>query len=284
MLFLSRKKLREAGDALRDRELTESFPQEAERFLQDKKEKAAEQSIGALSRRRLIRRGVVVAAVLVMLIIAGETLGPKAYAKIQAWIKGQSGGYNTVKPVSVHPEAAFPTYRLGWLPERFERCFPLENQENTFSEEYRNDHLVDVSMEAWEATVKGRYDRTDLFPEPGKLWAAPAPQDSSFFGWGYYKLSKYEDSVLYLHRTDSRTGENRIKEEGEWQIGDQEVLYHLYNAYGSEKGPDGQTKIYHYDMIDCIWIDQEHDVVFRMTGTLTKEEAQKMIENVKLVK
>ena len=284
MLFLSRKKLKEAGDALRNRELTEIFPQEAERFLQDKKEKAAEQSIGALSRRRLIRRGVAVTAVLVMLIISGVTLGPKAYAKIQAWIKGQSGGYNTVKPVSVHPEAAFPTYRLGWRPERFERCFPLENQENTFSEEYRNDHLVDVSMDAWEETVKGRYDRTDLFPAPGKLWAESAPQDSSFFGWGYYKISEYEDSVMSLHRIDIRTEEERVTEEGQWEIGDWEVLYYLYYAYGSESFADGQSKTYRYDMICCIWVDQEHDVAFRMDGTLTKEEAQKMIENVKLVK
>ena len=285
MLFLSRKKLKEAGDALRNRELTEIFPQEAERFLQDKKEKAAEQSIGALSRRRLIRRGVAVAAVLVMLIIACVTLGPKAYAKIQAWIKGQSDGYNTVKPVSVHPEAAFPTYRLGWRPERFERCYPLTDDKYEFSEEYQNDYLVDVPMDIWEKIVDGRYDRTDLYPEPGKLWTRPGMEDNSFFGWGYFKISqKAENSVMYLHRIDIRTGETRILEEGQWEIGDWDVLYYLYYSFGSESFPDGQKKTYRYDTICCIWIDQEHDVAFRMDGTLTKEEAQKIIENVKLVK
>ena len=89
---------------------------------------------------------------------------------------------------------------------------------------------------------------------------------------------------MSLHRIDIRTEEERVTEEGQWEIGDWEVLYYLYYAYGSESFADGQSKTYRYDMICCIWVDQEHDVAFRMDGTLTKEEAQKLIENVKLVK
>lgn len=281
MTFLSRKKLKEACDTLRDRELLARFPQEAAGFLNNKNEREAERTLGAFRGRRLIRKGLTVAAMLALLILAGVVLGPKAYARIQLWITGQSGEWNTLKPISVHPEAAFPAYRLGWRPERFERCYPLTDDKYEFSEEYQNDYLVDVPMDIWEKIVDGRYDRTDLYPEPGKLWTRPGMEDNSFFGWGYFKISqKAENSVMYLQRIDIRTGETRILEEGQWEIGDWDVLYYLYYSFGAESFPDGQKKTYRYDTICCIWMDQEHDVAFRIDGTLTKEEAQKIIENI----
>jgi hypothetical protein len=143
-------------------------------------------------------------------------------------------------------------------------------------------------MDEWESIVGGRYDRTDLFPERGKVWASPELNESSYFGWGYYKISKAEETVMYIDRVDPETGKSWITEEGSWQIRGWEVLYYQYYMYGSSSrwtsDQDKTTERYRYDMICCIWIDQEHDVAFRMDGTLTKEEAQKIIENVKIVK
>ena len=249
---------------------------------------SASENEGGKRRSWGTRRKIVAAVIVLTILAAGVIFGPRVYAQVQAWIKVQRGEWGAIQVISVHPEAEFANYRLGWKPDRFEHKMAIEEEEYRFSEEYDNEHLIDIPMDEWESIVNGRFDRTDLFPERGKVWASPELDERSFFGWGYYKISKAEEAVMYVDRVDPETGESWITEEGSWQIRGWEVLYYQYYMYGASthgtSDQDKTTERYRYDMICCIWIDQEHDVAFRMDGTLTKEEAQKIIENVKLVK
>ena len=175
------------------------------------------------------------AAALILAVLAGWLfLDPAAYARAESWVQEK------IRIVSSNKDAVFPSYHLGWKPERFQHLFYQLDEEYYYQEEYDNYHIEAISMDEWEQLYGKDPERAErVTPGPG------------------------EDL-----------------ESDSWVSGDWHVYYNKTRSYGVETNEQGESVKIPDDIIYCTLVDEKRDVLFYLAGNITKEEAMKIIENI----
>lgn len=122
--FLSDKALRHAVERLRDARLEEQPPlEECDHNFSPRFERAMDQLEQREQKHIILRKAAVFAASLLLVLLAGAAVvlaaNPKARAAVALWLRElRKDGIYYFFP-EVDPEAEFPTYRVGWMPDGF---------------------------------------------------------------------------------------------------------------------------------------------------------------------
>ena len=225
---------------------------------------AAEKEGGA-RRRWILRRKVIAAMAALAILAVGTLFGPKVYAQIQAWIKGTTEhpaqGFKD-KTYQFTPQSGAKTenvyYELGWIPERYAPVLEEAGSENGEGNEYSCRKQI-----PWEEYYQGREDG----------WYGPKPQYEEVeehFAIGWKPIR--EGMTWHFIWADSDTGKVFPVESGKLQLGDWKGEYYLYPAQYAWQMAD----------FDGFWIDEAHNMALRLSGAITKEEAVKIIENIRV--
>ena len=195
-------------------------------------------------------RQKIAAAVIVLAVLAAGTIfGPKVYAQVQAWIKGtmtdkEGNQYNVISVIGSSEQEATWQYFLEWLPERFGSAPEM---------------IMSGSSKEFRCSVKIPWEVYIALPNVNVSgWYGPTPAYGDVpetLGIGFIQGSH---DLYFLP-------EKYIEEEGETVIGEWQV--HIY--------------VYTRGDISCIGVSIEHGDAFRIDGNITKEEAVRIIENIR---
>ncbi len=197
------------------------------------------------------------AIIALILLCAGFlVMNPNVYAAVITWFKGgkveeinQNGAFNSMFYYEL-PGTSDKTaeYRFTWIPERFDRKELLSKEDSRcdYGEEYSY-MIHDESSPKDTCSKLGRVavGYVYLTEETAKL----------FF--------TYESNNLLLL-------ENERIEKGSFTG---EYYYYKNKGFSS-------SDFY----FDAFWVDSVSGVAFRLTGDISKEEAFRIIENVKRIK
>ena len=262
---MTKGELKELCRAGRDEELKQIEAITEEKTGQIRTLSAAEKEGGA-RRRWILRRKVIAAMAALAILAVGTLFGPKVYAQIQAWIRGTSEypvqGFKD-KTYHFTPQANAKTenvrYELGWIPERYAPVLEEAGSENGEGNEYSCRKQI-----PWEEYYQGREDG----------WYGAKPQykvveEHFYIGWKPIR----EDMTWHFIWEDLDTGEVVTVESGELKAGEWKGEYYLYRTQYSWQTAD----------FDGFWIDEAHNMALRLNGAITKEEAVKIIENIRVV-
>ena len=216
-------------------------------------------------RSRGTRQKIAAAVIVLAVLAAGAFFGPKVYAQVQAWIKGTTEhpaqGFKD-KTYQFTPQSGAKTenvyYELGWIPERYAPVLEEAGSENGEGNEYSCRKQI-----PWEEYYQGREDG----------WYGPKPQYEEVeehFAIGWKPIR--EGMTWHFIWADSDTGKVFPVESGKLQLGDWKGEYYLYPAQYAWQMAD----------FDGFWIDEAHNMALRLSGAITKEEAVKIIENIRV--
>ena len=202
------------------------------------------------------QKAAVIAAVLAALCAGFFAVNPKAYAAVVSWIRGEvvekTGPRGDQKSMMYYelPGTSDKTaeYRFGWAPARFDQ-----------REEMASVH--DKEITGFDYSVEYRYE------VPGPAW--DAVPESGRFDIGYAYLEGNDPKMYFMFDNQNYTRlENGSIEEGSFTG---EYYVYVYNKKGT-------------GFFDSFWVDSETGVCFRLTGDITKEEAFRIIDNVRRTK
>ncbi len=224
-------------------------------------ESEKETGVRLFSRQPRSRRRLAIAAMLaVVLLMAGITVGPTVYAKVQAWIKGteytdEGRAWNVFRLFSAGKQEKAADFRLGWVPERYTGMRENVGEGFLYDCEYSYTEKIAFTMSYPE------------LPE-GYSWASTLSEteerERTLLAFGYWRISEKSEDHFYWFR-----GQEFVQEEVEWQIGSWQVYCYTYQ--------DGT--------IECLGTDPDIDTAFRLYGDgITREEAIRIIENITPVK
>ena len=268
MRRLTNKELKEACLQRRDREIRE--------WMQEDVDSLSNKESSRPVKSRHIGRWVATAAALILAMLAGWLLlDPAAYARAESWVQEK------IRIVSSNKDAVFPSYHLGWKPERFQHLFYQLDEEYYYQEEYDNYHIEAISMDEWEQLYGKDPERAErVTPGPGKVWAIGKEERRQRFVWAYEKFSERGEITVSsrLYEESGEWGEDL--ESDSWVSGDWHVYYNKTRSYGVETNEQGESVKIPDDIIYCTLVDEKRDVLFYLAGNITKEEAMKIIENI----
>ena len=257
MLFSS-KELKDACVSRRRRELKAIWPYEAAALT----EPSTQTAHGKTGQRLFGRRAAVAAACLLLLVSFLLIIGnSEVMAKAENWIKEVVGEWKIVRVKSTNPNASFVTYEMRWIPERFQHLIDEESKEYQYSAEYNSEHYFSGSQKQTAGWIVGENETLDSL------------------AWGYVKTSAAKEPQMLVGVFDPDDQSWNITEEGEWEINGQTVLYYVYmiDSWKSEEQ-------IHREAICCIWVDETSDLTFRLDGNLSREEAMKIVKNIRRVR
>ncbi|MBO4873401.1 MAG: hypothetical protein J5496_08330 [Lachnospiraceae bacterium] len=261
---MTNKEMKRALYDLRDKELAEIDRISAQRLSSETGEqdvglkplpaKEAAEVIPQHRRSRGLRfrrSGIIAAMIALLLLIAGITLGPRAYAQVQAWIKGKAAGpdgvlLNVVSVAGGKEPGAAVIFRLEWIPERFDLREGSVVSGSSASFSYTERIPWEEYIALPNVHVSGWYGETPAYEEITKtLYIAFAP-----------------GSINMYFLPDEMTAR-----QGDITVGDWQVSYFLYDLPQSA--------------FDCAGLNEKEGVAMRMSGDITVEEAIKIIENIR---
>ena len=183
------------------------------------------------------------------------------FAKAETWLKENVGEWKIVRVNRSGSEAAFASYEMRWIPDRFQHLVQEENSAFLYSVEYNNEQYIQEKGDTPAGWGIGENEVTDSL------------------AWGYYKTSKIKKTEMAVGVFDTEDKHWNILEEGEWKINNQEVLYYVYLI-----NTRTETEKIARESICCIWTDETNDVTFRLDGNLSRDEAMMIVRNIKKVK
>ena len=200
------------------------------------------------SHRSAFRRKAAVALMTLAVLGAGFfALNPKAYAAVVNWIRGE-----VVKETSNRgDEYSMMVYEL---PETGDKT--AQYRFGWRPERFEKVEYLSKELTGFDYCEEYSFEISGATPD--------APFEIGVLGIGYAAMGADRPKTYFMVESRNRT----LLENGSIERGTFSGEYYLYNT----------------DYFDSFWVDSETGIYFRLGGNITKEEAFRIIDNVRRIR